>query len=214
MRRLALLAVPLLALNLACGGGGKTTGGGSPAPSPLTEAQLQAALLTAADLGAGWTQAAEESEEPSESPAATPTGDECDLDQDFGAADRVADADVSLENSEQGGFLSQEVESYKPGKAAAALAEGRRLLDKCGTLSDAEAGLSLQLTEWTGLPALGDEALARKLSATSQGNTIRGGMIVFRKGDVLVAVFGISVTGSPDEFVLTAAQRAATKVPQ
>lgn len=227
MRRLIpVLALPLCLALAACGDDGGSTGGGpsaspttaSPSPTPvtLTRAQLDAVLLTPGDMGSGWSGDAPEDandEETPASPGATPS--DCDLDD---MARRIADPlygrEVALSNTAQEIILSHQAEVYEAGVAAAGFTEVNRVFAKCTTFTetDAESGERSTLTKQPlDVGTYGDETFAVTLvDSGEEGFT--GGLVMIRKGDVVVTVAGFASKGVPTEAIRTAVTKAVAKL--
>lgn len=229
MRRLLpALTVTLCSLLAACGGddtGGSgsptpssTTTSVSPSPTPvtLTRTQLDAVLLTAADLGSGWSGDAPsdaEDEETSPSPGATPV--QCDLDE---MARRIEDPlygrEVALTNNAAQILISNQAEVYEAGDATAGFAEVNRTFAACNTFieTDAESGEKSTLTKQPlDVGTYGDETFAITLAESGEDG-FTGGLVMIRKGDVVLTVAGFSSGGTPTEALRTATQKAYAKL--
>jgi hypothetical protein len=200
---------------VGCGGG--DDGGGSPSLFPAstppatagqayTPEQLEAALLTAADLGAGWTETqrsaftTREPENPSveDSLSLCPRAAEQAKKLDQLASD--AGADVELEQAAQGGALylvrqqawsdDQVQEYFTTLDEAIALCVG-------SSWEVGDGKVSLEVLEG---PALGDESTSVAAVATlgeSQGATTgTSRLTVARFGTTLMAVL-VGIVGGP-----------------
>ncbi|HEX2039350.1 MAG TPA: hypothetical protein VHF47_06415 [Acidimicrobiales bacterium] len=186
-RRVPILLVAVAFLVGACGDGDDSTA--------ITEATLQGYLLTQDDVPTGFTQQEVEEEEDDEE-AADDTGSGC-LEGDDDTVPSTADASAEFATADGTNQISHEVEAYEPGKAEEAMAEARRMLEKCKTFSEPVEGTtmtgSLGSTEFA---SFGDDTAAFTLQASIQGISVNGMFVVVRKGDVISGV-GTVVTNAP-----------------
>lgn len=221
--------VPVLVLSIAlaaCGGGNKpssqpTTQSPSPTPSPtpvtLERAKLDATLLAAADMGSGWTgNAPEDPEDDDATPGPTPV--KCDLDEmNSRLPDALYGREVVLTNIEEGVFVVHTVETMNTGDAAKGFAEISSTMSACPTLTttdDEGKRETVRQAPFTAGP-YGDETIAITLNETTTPaageEPFAMGIIVFRRGDVVVTMIGFSDT-VPTAHLTRAAQKALEKL--
>lgn len=229
MRRLLpVLAFSLCSALVACGGDttgtggtptpGATTTSASPSPTPvtLTRAQLDAVLLTAADMGSGWVgDAPEDAEDDDTTPSPGSTPSECSLDDmSRRLEDPLYGREVGLSNMAQELLVSHEAEVYEPGDAAAGFTEVNRVFSACTTFTetDPESGEKSTLTKQPlDVGTYGDETFA--VSLVDQGpDGFSGGLVMVRKGDIVITLAGFSSEGTPTEVLRTAVQKAYAKL--
>lgn len=229
LRRITLAVLLPLAL-AACGGDGgptsqptasstsaspsPTSASPSPSPSIPAPAELDAKLLVASDLGAGWTADGPDDSDDDE-PATTTSGSPgaCDFDQ-FTEEQVLRDRTVDLENGSTGTFVSHEIEIYEPGAATTTFQQIRDFLGRCKEISQTEDGekFTMKLQPLTNVGTYGDESIGARISTTIAGQTFRGAIVVIRKGDFLSTIFGGSASGDATDVVRSAAQKAAAKL--
>lgn len=212
-----LLTVPLILALTACGGGGDAgdderartvSAPSSAAAEPegdgdetLTEAQLQAALLTVPELPTGYTAAAAEEEEEDDSEA-TGNSDECSAKfEELGEAEGQEAA--SAEASFEGGFgvvLEQGLESYEDEETVS-----QRFDDVVEVLSECQAFSSTDddgvTTDFTigalSFPKLGDDTVALAVTGKTPDISVSLNFVVVRLGRNVMSIAQGGLTTDP-----------------
>ncbi|HEX2039268.1 MAG TPA: hypothetical protein VHF47_05985 [Acidimicrobiales bacterium] len=200
-KRFAPILLVLALVTAGCGDGDDS--------KALTEATLQGYLLTQAEVPSGFTQQEVEEEEESEEKAADEAA--C-LEQDTDET-VPAEAEASAEFATAEGIsqISHEVQAYEAGKAAEAMAEGRRIADQCKTFEEVVEGTTMRGTfESVDFPSMGDDTAAFSLKASITNVPLNGMMVAVRKGDVVSAVVFIVANAEVDRAVVEDLVRKAT----
>jgi len=180
MRRLAfaVLVLSLLSLLAACGGGGN---GGKAAD----------ALLAVGDFPAGWSKAPAEEE-----------GEEEEEDNDFCEAlnpddevKPVDEAEAEFQNSQGGLLATHAVALYDDvSKAREVMELLKKGVDECKTFTTTQGGETFNGTMTAApKPSVGEDAVAAKLTATTQGVTVNADIVMVRQGRGVTVVvhFGL-----------------------
>lgn len=202
----AAFVAALTAVTLAAGCSGNDDSKATPAPEakPVAAATLKTALLTPADLPAGFK------EDTAPAPTSAPvTGPCAELANDADPAEFTDSVKVSLAKETETTFhgVDHQVASGTTEGVTAAVKRLRESVEKCGSFTDVEDGTSMKVTVTPGTaPKLGDEAVAATMSAVAGGVTITIHFVVVRDGNVVSAV---SVAGTSDDAALNDA--ATTK---
>ena len=164
--------------------------------APPSSDELDARLVTAAQLPAGWTVDDHHSQPPgrapTDAPVCLPVGQaRLFLDTSGAAAGAIATVEYT---GGGGGWLGFEyLDSYSGDGAHAALEKLRSLAQQCGQPVPVGTGGTLQFTIAVG-PALGDESLAFHSTVTTpSGLNSRHDALFIRSGHVLIVV----ATGPP-----------------
>jgi hypothetical protein len=190
----------------------------SPSAATLTRAQLDATLLAAADMGAGWTGSApEDSTNEDPTPGASPS--QCDLDaMETRLPDPLYGREVTLTNVGTGVFLAHEVDVLEPGTAAEGFAEVNRTFAGCSTLTtvDEDSGRPLTLAKSPlAVGPFGEEivAVALKETAPAAGEQpFAIGFAFVRRGDIVVTLAGFSAQNVPEDSIRIALTKAMEKL--
>lgn len=205
MRTTATTTLPAIALALAlaaCGGGDDGSDGdrartiavpsSAAAEAPeggggqtLTEAQLEAALLTVPDLPTGYTAAADDGDEEDDGDTAGANAECSERFEALGDAEgSVADAEANFEGG-LGVVLEQSLESFEDEDVLA-----QRFDDVVDVLSDCpsftttdDTGATTELTiSPLSFPKLGDDTVALAVAGTSGGFDLRLNLVLVRLG--------------------------------
>lgn len=172
---------------------------------------LRAYLLTKADLPTGFTEQPVEEDE-----SQKPMGTEKSCLE--GAEDAVPNkekASTGFTTADGARQISHDVQGYDTGKAEEAMAEGRKVLERCKTFSEPVEGGSmtgsLAAVDFT---KFGDDTTAFTLQATIQNITLNGMVVAVRKGDVISSVSSIVGSGQVDRAALEElVRKAVAKLP-
>ncbi|WP_419994824.1 hypothetical protein [Streptomyces boninensis] len=187
----AALAIGALALTAACGGsadaedkdGAKPAPAAKSEPKPLTQAQVDRAVLTVDDLPGGWAADDSDDDSGSDDSDADDSGDgvaddivaddkKCQplLDSVGFAhdADTETDADASFSKGEMGPFMMTAVGAFTPKEAKQLLAPAK-VPAGCDTFTakDADLGKVEVAYQRASAPDLGDESRASRFTLTS-----------------------------------------------
>lgn len=229
-RSVALALTALLALT-ACGGGNgdggddaASSGSASASPSPtpravlLTEAELQARLLTLEDLPTGFVVS--EPVDPTaeeEEPGLTSSDPTCQAYLDSADSESTAPsaAVAEFENPDSLEFITEDLESYEGDAAQSSFAEARTSLAACRTLTleGAEGEITVQQQSFGA--DLGDEVMAVRMDGEvdlGDGELLpfSGNIVAVRLENNVVAVTIFAIGGQlvdTEEVVRTAVRK-------
>jgi hypothetical protein len=173
-------------------------GGGEEA---LTEEQLQAALLTVADLPTGYTAGADDDEDEDDSKT---TGKDAECSERFAALDAAEDQAVAKADADfEGGFgvvLEQDLSSFDDEDALKDRVDNVvDVLSDCPSFTDTDdEGVTTEFTiGQLSFPKLGDDTVALAITGKAQELDIRANLVVVRLGRTLMTVTQGGLTVDP-----------------
>jgi len=205
VRRAIGLALALALVVTACGGSdhkpsaaSSASSSASPSSAATSPPSLQSALLTAADLPAGYvvvpasTQGAGVSEScPGHDPSA-----------EVKEADK---ADATFRQPNGGSFVYESVARYDSADAAQRyLAAARDATAACRTSQGSNANQQITITPEP-FDTLGDETFATRLGGSSSGLPVSGEVVFVRSGEYVMAVGNLLVGNGTADSKATAA---------
>ncbi|MEU6020676.1 hypothetical protein [Micromonospora sp. NPDC047134] len=168
-----------------------------PTAPPPSDAELAAALLTAADIGGSYRSI------PIEANAAGGLGDgvtQCgEAASDDGATPGGRRAEAGFQGGQLGPFVAEVLTALPQTDAQRAMAAFRRAMQECAefTSSGDLSGVTIRL-EQLSFPTMGDETFAyRVIAAAGGGLVLYGHVVAVRHRDVLVLITLMQV-GSPE----------------
>ena len=232
--RWTAVALTALVTATACGGGdgddgAESAGPASSSPSasaspsataaaPLSEADLQARLLTLEDLPTGFVVAAPtEPGAEEEEPGLTSADPTCQAYLDASEAESTApsSATVDFENPDTFEFLTEDVESYGGADAEADFEEARAGLAACTTLTVEGLEGEITVQQQSFGADLGDDVVAVRMDGEvdlgdGQLAAFGGNIVAVRLGNNVVAVSIISIGGQvvdTEQVVRTAVEK-------
>lgn len=155
----------------------------TPTPKPLTQADLEKALISLDDLPAGWAVRPGE-DKGNEASKETFTF----LCQEY-QRKAIDSASVDFQKSQLGPFLSHSVTVYPPGEAGSQLVKMHSAVDQCPTFKDTQNGTTF---DWTvtpiSFPQLGDQSFAIRLSSEFALGIIEVDSVYIQIGDTITSV--------------------------
>lgn len=199
-KRIAPIALIVAALfGAACGDGDDS--------NVITEAKLQGYLLDEKDLPPGFEEQDIDEEEEEED---TEDGDTSCLEGVEDTVPTTAEASAEFATAEGTAQIGHDVEAYDPGKATEAMAEGRSVVEKCGTFEEDVEGMTMRgsLSLVDDFPNLGDDTVALAFQATVSNVSVNGLTVVVRQGDIIT---GVSYTASNAPIVRSVVEDLARK---
>lgn len=212
----------------ACGGSDKSDGSGKTGvvekvfADPLTDAQIEKALLAVDDLPSGWSVSADDEDEDEDDDSDSETSadnPECQKLMDAMDGDDESEAfgegEVSFQQSEWGPFLSQSVSSKEGDEIEKAMTAFREAFETCESFTETDADgtkTEFKISDMS-FPDLGDDTVALKMSAEAEGFPVDVPLVVVRvdQNVILLASFGIG-QGMDAKELETVARTAVTKV--
>jgi hypothetical protein len=216
-RRLLAVLLAMVAVLSACGDDEEKTGSSSgsgtkaeEAAAPRTEAELEALLLTQADVPTGLTLQPDAEEEEEEAAS----GEGC-LEQDVDAViPPAAKATAEFGSADQFKSVSHEIRSYKDDDAEKSMEEGRKQLEACRTFEQTdEEGTLKGSFEDLDFPDLGDDTVAVTIKATVGEIAVTGDFVVVRKGNETTTIGNLVIAGTVDHAVTRSlAEKAVAKL--
>lgn len=154
----------------------------TPTPKPLTQEDLEKALMILDELPAGWAIDPEDEEDDSNEETAR------FLCTDY-EKKSIAKASASFQQGQIGPFLAHSVVTYPPGEATNQFEFMLAAVEQCANFTDTQTGESM---EWTvtpiSFPKLGDQSMAVRASSEFILGLIEVDSVYIRIGDTMISI--------------------------
>lgn len=201
----------LLAMFLAaCSGGSQQAeSSGSAADAASSDAVVdtgsdgdvgpKAALLTLEDMPAGWTEGAPIGGDqfPTRAPDARLNVPMCGS-EPLEGWDSIADGSANFAAGEEGPFVVHSVRVYEDDHAREAMNAFEEARDSCEEWTNERTDVSYR-HEALSFPSYGDQTAADRISGQGEQLSLRGNIVVWRRGNVLSTLLLATESDSPND---------------
>lgn len=159
----------------------------------------KAVLLTMEDMPAGWTEGAPIGGDqfPTRAPDARLNVPMCGS-EPLEGWDSIADGSANFAAGEKGPFVVHSVRVYEDEHATEAMNAFEEARDSCDEWTNERTDVTYR-HETLSFPSYGDQTAAERISGQGEQLSLRGNIVVWRRGNVLSTLLLATESGSPDD---------------